>query len=90
MKRIYLNITGKVQGVGFRYFCNQQAENLSLKGWVKNEGDGSVSLEAEGDQQSLNKFFSVVSKGPHYSHVDSVKRKELPPISKEKNFSIRY
>ncbi len=58
MLKIHLDIfvTGRVQGVGFRYSCSQKAKNLNLTGWVRNEPDGGVSLAVEGQNSDLEKF----------------------------------
>jgi acylphosphatase len=91
LKRIYLNVEGRVQGVGFRYYCKEEAAKLNLYGWVKNNSDGSVSLEAQGDVTLLTQFIDLVQIGPSYSRVNKIKSDELPLIDKhEKEFIIKY
>lgn len=68
---IHLNITvtGFVQGVGFRYATNQQARNLGIKGFVRNQHDGSVYIEAEGESNVLKEFVEWCKRGPAYAEV---------------------
>ncbi|GAX46828.1 acylphosphatase [Pseudolactococcus reticulitermitis] len=71
MNKVKLNATGRVQGVGFRYTTFQLAKRLNIKGTVKNECDGSVTIFAQSDDKlSLQKFISDVRKSPSpYGHV---------------------
>jgi acylphosphatase len=75
--RIHLVATGRVQGVGFRWFVYTEARRLDLAGWVRNNPDGSVELEAEGEAASLQRLRERVQKGPPAARVDRVV--ELPP-----------
>jgi len=52
-EQIRINIFGRVQGVGFRYFIKIKARKLGLKGWVQNQVDGSVKLKVKGDKEKL-------------------------------------
>lgn len=78
---------GKVQGVWFRYFCKKTADTLAIKGWVKNELDGSVSIKAVGNKESLEKFFFWCTEG---SPLAEVARTEIIRGNEEplKNFEI--
>jgi acylphosphatase len=66
-----IRIEGKVQGVGFRYHTRKQAEILDIKGIVRNMDDGSVYIEAEGEEQNLLLFLQYCRKGPDRSIVSS-------------------
>jgi acylphosphatase len=77
-KRVRIRIDGKVQGVGFRFFTQRSACTLGIKGHVKNEADGSVTIEAEGETVQLEQFLRHVEKGPQWARVDAVTREELP------------
>ena len=76
MKRIHLIISGHVQGVGFRYFCQSQAERLGLFGYARNREDGSVQVEVEGDDEALEKFVMLAHSGPRMAHVTNVELEE--------------
>lgn len=65
-------VTGKVQGVGFRYWTHHTASSFGLHGWVRNLPDGSVELVAEGDIATLRQFEKELRQGPVSSHVASV------------------
>lgn len=77
MKRIYLLVSGRVQGVGFRYFCQSHAERLGLTGYARNREDGTVEVEAQGEAASVDEFAKLVSHGPRHASVGSVELKEL-------------
>jgi acylphosphatase len=78
MKRVELVVSGIVQGVGFRYFCQKQAENLGITGSVMNLPEGTVRVEAQGEEEPLQAFIDLVRKGPRSSIVLSMSEKELP------------
>ncbi|WP_245846099.1 acylphosphatase [Longibacter salinarum] len=71
-KRLSARITGRVQGVGFRHFTTTRAQRLGLTGWVRNEADGSVRLEAEGPKDDLNTLLDAVHDGPSSARVENV------------------
>lgn len=70
--RLSARITGRVQGVGFRNFTQMRARRLGVAGWVRNERDGSVRLEAEGTREALDTLVSAVEKGPRLARVNDV------------------
>jgi len=65
-------VTGRVQGVGFRFFAQAEAERLGLSGYVRNLRDGRVEAYAIGTPQQLAQFLARLEKGPRLSHVDFV------------------
>lgn len=71
MERLELRITGRVQGVGFRYHARQEALRLELAGWVRNRGDGSVQLVAEGGRGSLTALADWAARGPTGARVEA-------------------
>lgn len=71
-ERLSARITGRVQGVGFRNFTQMRARRLDLTGWVRNENDGSVRLEAEGPRATLEELLDAVRDGPRMARVDDV------------------
>ena len=70
--RLSARITGRVQGVGFRNFTQTRARRLGVTGWVRNEADGSVRLEAEGPPDALDDLADAVHNGPRMARVDNV------------------
>lgn len=69
MKHLNIKIYGFVQGVSFRYFIEQKAQELEIKGFVRNESDGSVYIEAEGSEEMLKKFVEICKEGPAFAKV---------------------
>ena len=67
-----LIVSGHVQGVGFRAFVRDTARALGVKGWTRNLPDGSVEMEAEGDEPTLATFCRRVGAGPGWAQVDYV------------------
>lgn len=63
---------GRVQGVGFRRFVQKTAQTFAVKGWVKNNADGSVSVAAYGPENVIDLFVKKVEAGSFFSRVDSI------------------
>ena len=72
MKRLHVVIHGRVQGVGFRYFLLRRATALGLRGWVRNNDDGTVELVAEGARAELEDLNSAAREGPPTARVERV------------------
>jgi len=72
VKNYQLTIIGRVQGVGFRYSAVQKAKEHHIKGYVKNQYDGSVVIEAEGDETDLDYFILWCHRGPFSARVENV------------------
>lgn len=70
--RLHAVVRGRVQGVGFRYTTQYEAQKLGLAGWVRNRHDGTVEVDAEGDRTHLETFLAFLHKGPLGAHVDAV------------------
>lgn len=70
--RLYAILNGRVQGVGFRYFVRQQAEELGLAGCVRNLRTGGVELLAEGERTTLEELVRALRHGPPGARVDDV------------------
>jgi acylphosphatase len=68
-KSISIKIYGKVQQIGFRYFISKLALEVGVKGFVKNVSDGSVYVEAEGDEHTIDVFKHHCQMGPPHSNV---------------------
>ena len=76
---LQLEITGQVQGVGFREWLIQTAAELQLAGWVRNRADGSVEAHVEGSQLATMQMTERCWKGPSAARVDSVKMFPVEP-----------
>ena len=88
--RLRLNIRGRVQGVGFRYFTRSAARKLGLPGWVRNEPDGSVQCEVQGPSDLVEQLLSVLRRGPSSGRVDDVRIEPLAVAEPEcETFEIR-
>lgn len=74
-------VTGRVQGVGFRWSAATEAKNLGIKGFVKNLPDGNVYIEAEGSIEQLNTYVEWCRQGPGFSFVESVNVDSFPPVN---------
>jgi acylphosphatase len=73
MKEAYkIRVSGRVQGVGFRNAATREARHLGLKGWVRNESDGSVRMQIQGSQAACNGFIAWCHRGPGYAWVEKV------------------
>jgi len=70
IKLLSIKIYGKVQGVSFRYYAREQARLLGINGYIRNEKDGSVTIEAEGKENVLEQFLEWCKKGPETAHVE--------------------
>jgi acylphosphatase len=75
-KHISIKVSGRVQGVYYRASTHEEAQRLGLKGFVKNEPDGSVYIEAEGDDAVLNALVAWCKQGPPAAHVTNVEIEE--------------
>lgn len=85
--RIEANITGRVQGVGFRYFTSRTAAELGLLGWVKNMKDGSVEICAEGEAEAIDDLLRWCKQGPPNSKVTAIDLKLRTPVERSE-FSV--
>ena len=70
--KVNLTISGKVQGVGFRYFVLREAQKLGINGWVSNKSNGNVEAFAQGEKADLERFIAKVKEGPSFSRVEDV------------------
>ena len=88
IERWQLTVRGRVQGVGYRAACCQRARELDLNGWVRNQTDGSVEVQAEGPLHKLTELRMWCERGPQGAGVHSVSHSQLAPI-REDWFEIR-
>lgn len=82
-----ITISGRVQGVGFRYHAMKEARARSINGIVRNSSDGTVYIEAEGPKEQLDNFLEWCREGPSFANVGSVKVESSDPVNYD-DFSI--
>jgi acylphosphatase len=88
MKHYDIRIYGRVQGVGFRSAALVEAKIMRLFGFAKNDSDGSVVIEAEGDEKKLEEFLEWCRLGPLWSKVEKVEFKIKTELKNFKIFEI--
>jgi acylphosphatase len=81
-------VSGRVQGVGFRYFAQDAAQRDGLHGYVLNRDDGTVEAVAEGDSEAVERFERAIRRGPSRSRVENVMIDEITP-GQDRGFHIR-
>jgi acylphosphatase len=74
-------VTGRVQGVGFRWFTRQLASRLGVGGWVANQPDGSVTGEVEGRPNRVEEFLAELQQGPAGSEVSGVQHQPVEALA---------
>jgi len=79
METIHLEVSGRVQGVGFRWFVTDKARRLRLSGWVRNRPDGGVEIAASGNATALARLESAVGRGPPGAQVERITK--LTPVA---------
>ena len=72
-----INVYGRVQGVGFRWFTQQAAERHHISGWVRNKTDGSVEMAIQGEPAAIDRFLAIIAAGlvPIVTSHSSLKRR---------------
>jgi acylphosphatase len=84
-------VSGRVQGVGFRYFVRSQASQLGLVGWVANHEDGDVEVHAYGEKDAMYRFRAALGTGPPHSKVRAVTSvPSSPGLEGRDSFTIEY
>lgn len=87
-KRLHMTVSGRVQGVGFRYFTYMTGVNLHLHGWVRNRINGDVEVLAEGPHETLTELIRAVRKGPDMAQVINVELEWDEPQGNQPPFTI--
>ena len=90
MIQLDIKITGRVQGVGFRYFVQQKANEMGITGWVKNSIDGGVLILAQGIEPELKTFIDYLYIGPTRSRVDRITVNKMQILTVFDIFSVKY
>jgi acylphosphatase len=90
MPRMHLFVSGRVQGVGFRFFSSRTANSLGLTGFVRNLQDGRVEIVAEGSGEKLERFLERIKEGTISASVESVEVKREEERGEFGSFEIRF
>ena len=85
----HILISGRVQGVGFRYFTKKNAVSKEIKGWVRNLKDGRVEAVFHGNRENVHEMIERISEGPLHSKVTNVEIEDLDGVEFE-NFEVQY
>ena len=83
MKRVDIRVTGRVQGVFFRVSTQEAAQDLGIRGTVRNERGGAVFIEAEGEEEDLERFVDWCRRGPPAARVDELDIRPREPAGFE-------
>ncbi len=85
--RKHLIFYGRVQGVGFRYISSHAADSWGVTGWVRNLYDGSVEMEAEGTEESIDNMVRSIERGS-FIRIEDISVKDIP-VEGSRSFEIR-
>ena len=86
-RRVHVQVRGRVQGVGFRYWAADAARAARVGGWVRNLPGGEVEAELEGDADAVERLLTVLRAGPPLAHVTGVHASDVP-VRGEDEFRI--
>lgn len=87
--RLRIVVSGRVQGVGFRYATVDAATRIGVRGWVRNTRDGTVEILAEGSRDAVGELVDWCHKGPALARVTSVDWSEAAPNEELHGFQVR-
>lgn len=88
MIRKHITFYGWVQGVGFRYRARHAANLYTCTGWVRNEWDGSVTMEIQGTEEAIDKVILAIERGT-YVRIESMDSRTIPLVENEYGFRTR-
>jgi acylphosphatase len=72
LSRVHVFVSGRVQGVAYRYFVERRAAEIPVTGWVRNLRDGRVEIMAEGEKADLESFLGFLRQGPRMANIDDL------------------
>lgn len=90
MKRVVIDVRGRVQGVFFRVNTKEKADKLGLTGRVRNENNGSVRITAEGEKRKLEELVGWLDGGPAFAKIDRIDVEWKEGTGEFNNFEIIY
>lgn len=82
-------VSGRVQGVGFRFFAERAARASGVKGWVRNLPDGRVETVVEGEDEAVARYLEKIGKGPFVGSVSNIEVEDREPEGHER-FQITH
>ena len=85
MIRRHITLSGSVQGVGLRYRAQYAAQKFGCTGWVRNEWDGSVTLEIQGEEENIDEVLLAIERGT-YVKIENMRDKYIPVVEDERGF----
>ncbi|MDH3289858.1 MAG: acylphosphatase [Gemmatimonadota bacterium] len=87
---VRLLLSGRVQGVGFRWFVMKRARDLPVAGWVRNLADGRVEVAVKGSRSDVEVLTAAVTAGPRLARVDNVEKYDVPvDVVADNSFEVR-
>jgi acylphosphatase len=88
-QRLHAVVEGRVQGVGFRYFVLNKAQQLNITGWVRNTANGDVEVIAEGVREELDELLTALHNGPRSAFVTNIQESWETSKGEFHNFGVR-
>ena len=85
MIRKHIRFWGRVQGVGFRYRAYHAANSVGATGWVRNEYDGSVTMEIQGTEEQIDQVILMIEKG-RFVRIENMDARTIPIKEEERGF----
>lgn len=90
IQELHAYVRGRVQGVGFRYYVVEEALALGLRGYARNEYDGSLEVLAQGPRRALERLESLLWRGPSAARVSEVQTTWRQPTEHLSGFHVRW
>jgi acylphosphatase len=89
-ERRLIQIHGKVQGVGYRFFATRVARRLGLKGTIENLRDGTVTAEVEGEKKTIDQWIEELKEGPRYAEVTKIDQETKEFTGRLPDFDVKF
>lgn len=87
---VHVRVSGRVQGVGFRYHIVNRAAQLGLVGYARNMEDGAVEIRAEGSPEALEMLVDAARRGPRWARVDDVDVQPVAVSGRFREFGVKF
>jgi acylphosphatase len=85
--RKHIKFYGRVQGVGFRYRAEKSASIYGIKGWIRNNDDGTVEMEAQGERENIMNMMDLIKQG-NFIEIEYTEERNIPLKDDEYGFNI--